>query len=122
MTTRSLDTTVHATPSRRLRTVRGAASIFATLLLCGGVAPSASALDGVVDASRSELIFRTAVSPSVRAAAPTRDEASAEKPTLNQRLRRVLGRIPLRPVRIGTTPRLPDDPEPGMGLVVRVPF
>ncbi len=31
-------------------------------------------------------------------------------------------RIPLRPVRIGEKPRTPDDPEPGMGVVVRISF
>jgi len=50
-----------------------------------------------------------------------RDEA-ARRPTLSERLREKLRRVPLRPVRIGATPRLPDDPEPGMGIVVRVPF
>lgn len=49
------------------------------------------------------------------------DEA-ARRPTLSERLREKLRRVPLRPVRIGATPRLPDDPEPGMGIVVRVPF
>jgi len=38
------------------------------------------------------------------------------------RLTGALGRIPLRPVKIGKEPRRPDDPEVGIGLVVRIPF
>lgn len=50
------------------------------------------------------------------------DRTEAKRPNLSERLRERLAHIPLRPVRIGSTPRLPDDPEPGMGLVVRIPF
>ena len=42
-------------------------------------------------------------------------------PTLAQRWHRDLLRLPFRPVTIGRTPRLPDDPETGMGLVLRLP-
>ena len=51
-----------------------------------------------------------------------RDATRPRTPTLSDKLREKLGHIPLRPVRIGTTPRLPDDPEPGMGLVLRIEF
>ncbi len=33
-----------------------------------------------------------------------------------------LKRIPLRPVKIGDTPRKPDDPEPGAGVVFKIRF
>ena len=42
-------------------------------------------------------------------------------PTLVQRWHRDLLRLPFRPVKIGRTPRLPSDPETGMGLVFRLP-
>jgi len=42
-------------------------------------------------------------------------------PTLAQRWHRDLLRLPFRPIQIGRTPRLPDDPETGMGLVLRLP-
>jgi hypothetical protein len=31
-------------------------------------------------------------------------------------------RVPLRPVRIGEAPRRPNDPEPGLGVVLKIPF
>ena len=43
-------------------------------------------------------------------------------PRLNQWLRKTLASVPLRPVQIGEEPRRPDDPEPGMGLVLQLPF
>jgi hypothetical protein len=43
-------------------------------------------------------------------------------PRLIDRLTGVFERIPLRPVKIGQEPRRPDDPEVGIGLVVRIPF
>ena len=42
-------------------------------------------------------------------------------PTLTQRWHRGLLRLPFRPVRIGRQPRLPNDPETGVGLVFRLP-
>jgi hypothetical protein len=42
-------------------------------------------------------------------------------PTLAQRWYRDLLRLPFRPIRIGRTPRLPNDPETGLGLVFRLP-
>jgi hypothetical protein len=38
------------------------------------------------------------------------------------RLTSALERIPLRPVKIGREPRRPDDPEVGVGLVLRIAF
>ena len=33
-----------------------------------------------------------------------------------------LKRLPIRPVKIGDTPRRPDDPEPGAGVVLKIRF
>lgn len=49
-------------------------------------------------------------------------ERADEGAGLFDRLRERLRDVPLRPVRIGTTPRIPSDPEPGVGVVVRIPF
>lgn len=43
-------------------------------------------------------------------------------PTVLERWRQELLQIPIRPVRIGRTPRLPDDPTTGIGFVFRLPF
>ena len=44
-----------------------------------------------------------------------------DTPTLTQRWHRGLLRLPFRPIRIGREPRLPNDPETGVGLVLRLP-
>lgn len=44
-----------------------------------------------------------------------------DTPTLPQRWHRDLLNLPLRPIRIGDQPRLPNDPETGVGLVFRLP-
>ena len=44
-----------------------------------------------------------------------------DTPTLPQRWHRGLLRLPFRPIRIGREPRLPNDPETGVGLVIRLP-
>ena len=44
-----------------------------------------------------------------------------DTPTLTQRWHRGLLRLPFRPIRIGQEPRLPNDPETGVGLVLRLP-
>ena len=44
-----------------------------------------------------------------------------DTPTLPQRWHRGLLRLPFRPIRIGQEPRLPNDPETGVGLVLRLP-
>ncbi|MDG2050896.1 MAG: hypothetical protein P8M78_12105 [Myxococcota bacterium] len=51
---------------------------------------------------------------------PTTQES--ETPRLNQWLSKTLASVPLRPVQIGEEPRRPDDPEPGMGVVLQLPF
>lgn len=45
-----------------------------------------------------------------------------DSPTLLQRWHRDLLKLPFRPVQIGQQPTLPDDPEIGLGLVLRLPF
>jgi hypothetical protein len=50
----------------------------------------------------------------------TRDSSLAR--SAFERLGDRLRGLPLRPVRIGRPARRPDDPEPGMGVVVRIPF
>lgn len=44
-----------------------------------------------------------------------------DTPTLPQRWHRDLLRLPFRPIQIGDEPRLPNDPETGLGLVLRLP-
>ncbi|MEE3327346.1 MAG: hypothetical protein VX252_08435 [Myxococcota bacterium] len=44
-----------------------------------------------------------------------------DTPTLTQRWHRGLLRLPFRPIQIGQEPRLPNDPETGLGLVFRLP-
>lgn len=51
---------------------------------------------------------------------PVDDEALP--PRWIDRLTGALEGIPLRPVKIGREPRRPDDPEVGIGLVLRIPF
>jgi hypothetical protein len=46
----------------------------------------------------------------------------AEVPSRYRRLLDGLRSIPLRPVTIGEAPRRPNDPEPGVGVVLRLTF
>jgi hypothetical protein len=48
--------------------------------------------------------------------------ALAEERSRYRRLLDGLRSIPLRPVTIGETPRRPNDPEPGVGVVLRLTF
>ena len=56
--------------------------------------------------------FRTARSPQRRAAHPLMDTA----------LFQFIDRLPLEPTSIGPEPKLPNDPDPAMGLVFVVSF
>lgn len=49
------------------------------------------------------------------------DDRQGERGRIGRALDR-LRRVPLRPVRIGDTPRKPDDPEPGAGVVFKIRF
>ena len=49
-------------------------------------------------------------------------EAAREDQSLLGRLQEKLLKIPLRPVRIGLPPRLPDDAETGLGVVLKLRF
>lgn len=104
-------------------TIKQSAVLLATSvpLLCAALsATPASALDDVVTKRDIARIGGVDAKVTWRDAVESRDDS--RPPSFNERLRETFGRIPLRPVRIGTTPRMPDDPEPGMGLVLRLSF
>ena len=99
----------------------GALSCLATLGLVG-IPASAAALDGRLASGRTLVI-----QPAKHINGPDHGHhrpAAEAAPTsgLNRWVKKTLARVPLRPVRIGETPRRPDDPEPGVGVVLRLPF
>ncbi|MCH2187729.1 hypothetical protein MK280_17885 [Myxococcota bacterium] len=102
------------------RLSRGLSCLTALGLL--GSPGSSIALDGRLVSGTEPIIRATG---SLRLPAHGYDATTPEASqasTLNQWLKKTLASVPLRPIRIGETPRRPDDPEPGMGLVLRLPF
>ena len=82
----------------------------------------ALALDGRITSRPSlEHPRAQAGTPASNQHSETGGEKTPE-PRLSRWLKRTLGGLPLRPVQIGPAPRLPDDPEPGMGVVLHLPF
>ena len=82
----------------------------------------ALALDGRITSRPSlEHPGAQAGTPASNQHSETDDEKTPE-PRLSRWLKRTLGGLPLRPVQIGPAPRLPDDPEPGLGVVLHLAF
>ena len=107
--------------NRILSRVYGALSCLSALGLLG-LPTTATALDGRL-ASGTTLVIQPA--ESVDASTYRQDQpatVAVETSWLNRWVKKTLARVPLRPIRIGETPRRPDDPEPGMGVVLRLPF
>jgi hypothetical protein len=104
------------TPARSpTRPPSSVAKALALALFASGLALPAHAVeDGRSAATRS-------VEPGATETRRTADRANDASNLFDRWGERLRG-VPLRPVRIGTTPRIPSDPEPGVGVVVRIPF
>jgi hypothetical protein len=88
-----------------------------TLLL---VAAPAIALDGRGRIDPADELHTPPVSPRELVLAFS-TQHGAERSAIARWWEQLEG-LPLRPVTIGETPRLPDDPEPGVGLVWKLRF
>ena len=81
----------------------------------------ALALDGRIT-SRPSLEHPSAQAGTPASSQHSETDEKAPEPRLSRWLKRTLGGLPLRPVQIGPAPRLPDDPEPGLGVVLHLAF
>ena len=104
-----------------MRITKTARAIAASgVALVGLAVQPASAFDpGVIFGPHFESVpldpwssFRSAVSP----------QRSTTNPLMDTALFRFIDWLPLEPTSIGPEPKLPNDPEPGMGLVFVVSF
>ena len=104
-----------------MRITKTATAITASLLaLVGLAAQPASAFDpAVIFGPHFESV---AFEPwgSFRPASAL--QRRAENPLMDTALFRFIDRLPLEPTSIGPEPKLPNDPEPAMGLVFVVSF
>jgi hypothetical protein len=83
-------------------------------------AAPAIGLDGPDSHDPVVLPIAETLTPRVRF--PALATAIDGPPSAIRRLHQRLVDLPLRPVQIGSTPHLPSDPEPGVGLVVKLRF
>ena len=87
-----------------------------------GLSTSATALDGRLTSGKA-LMIQPAESILLPAYDDHQPAAEAEQTSwVNRWMKKTLASVPLRPIRIGETPRRPDDPEPAMGVVLKLPF
>ena len=87
-----------------------------------GLSTSATALDGRLTSGKA-LMIQPAESVHVSTYGDHQPAVETGQTSwLNRWMKKTLASVPLRPIRIGETPRRPDDPEPGMGVVLKLPF
>ena len=87
-----------------------------------GLSTSATALDGRLTSGKA-LMIQPAESVHVSTYGDHQPAVETGQTSwLNRWMKKTLASVPLRPIRIGETPRRPDDPEPGMGVILKLPF
>jgi len=93
----------------------------ATLIGLSLLAAPATALDAWADASQPGTLWLPA-SHVPEWALPMEAEDEHEAEGWLDQLYEQLRAIPLRPVAIGESPRRPDDPQQGAGVVLKIPW